>query len=209
MKSLFIPGDAKGDVEALLRLTDEQVRHLDRILGDKGSLKADKRTYRRVAEALEVSPEEALGILSAVDNLRRQREQFDVSDAGLIDDLSTIHPVEQAAREGLLELLRKSEEDYFVEKVATLRHSLTPYATDLRTIVDARPVFTKDRDKVEGLLFVTYLEVTCHDPNTDRIRTNVIQFDRKRLKKLKEAIDDAEKKLDKLATTLGGFDVYE
>lgn len=209
MKSLIIPVEGRGDVETLLSLTGEQVRRLDGVLEDRGGLKQDKRTFRRVSEALGISLDNALGILNAIDNLRRQREQFEISDTSLFEDLSTIRPVEGDAREALIGLLRKSEEDYFVEKVGSLRHAVAPQVTSMRTIVDARPVFNRDRSKVDGLVLLTFLELTTHDPGTDEIRSSVTQLDRKQLKALRSAVEDAEKKLDRLTETLGGLDVYE
>lgn len=209
MKSLIIPAEGRSDVEALLSLTGEQVRKLDEVLEDKGGLRQDKRTFRRISDALGISAEVALGILNAVDNLRRQREQFELSDTLLFEDLGTIRPIEGDAREALSGLLRKSEEDYFVEKVEALRHAVAPHVTSMRTIVDARPVFSRDRSKVEGLILLTFLELTTHDPVTDDVKANVAQMNRKQLKELSELIKDAERKLDKLTETLGGADVYE
>ncbi len=187
LKYLIIPADARADVDALLSLSGAQLRTLDHALSDKESLKGERWTYRRIAAEIGVSPEAALGILNAVDNLRRQREQFEISDSAILEDLATIHPVEEPdARGALTDLLRKSDEDYFVEKVSSLRHAVVPHVTDVRTVVDARPVFSRDRDRIEGLLLLTYLE----------------SFHRERLTPGVDAALDAEiERLENLAST--------
>jgi hypothetical protein len=209
LKCLLIPEEALEQVRTLLSLEKDQLVSLEQALGDRQAIKGDKRIYRTIAERLVVSPDVALGILSAVRNLRDQRERFDINDDVLIEDLKVLNNGKLGASDVLLKLLRQSEDDYFVEKVSSLRNAVVPHVTSVRTVVDGRPVFSKNRERIEGMLLVTYLELRTHDARNNDAKAIVLQVSRKQIQKLRASLDDAEKKLDRLAETMGGLDVYE
>ncbi|MCB9608334.1 MAG: hypothetical protein H6716_17225 [Polyangiaceae bacterium] len=209
LKSLVIPDEGRDDVQKLLSLSAEDLAKLEETLTDRSALKDDRRPYRRVAQALEISPQAAISVLTAVGNIRSQRERFNISDTDLFADLEVLGTVDDATREGLRSLLCGPDDGYFVEKVGSLRHAIAPHATDVRTVVDARPVFSQDRARVDALVLLTYLELGVHDPRDGRNDTLVVQLSRTQVAKLREVLEDAEKKLDKLAETFGAHEIYE
>ncbi|MCB9608322.1 MAG: hypothetical protein H6716_17165 [Polyangiaceae bacterium] len=209
LKSLLIPEEGRIDVEALLSLSAARLQVLDETLRDRQALRDEKRTYQRIAEELEVSPREALSILSAIRNIRRQRERLEITDAELFEDLNSVSPIASDAEPILGALLGRSEDDYFVEKVGGLRQVLLPQLTEMRSVVDARPVFDRAKEKLEGMVLVAYLDLGAYDPNS-RERTNqVIQVSRKQIQELRDLLDETEKKLDKLGEALEDHDVFE
>ncbi len=210
-KFLMIPDDtASGDVRALLSLTAEQMRALDRALGDKTILKARGRAPQLVAEQLSIGQEAAVAAMSAVINLRRQRGKYALTDDQLVDDLQVVTTNELASvREALLHLLQTSEEDYVVEKVSSLRHALGPHLVDARTVVDLRPVFSKDRSSVEGMLVVTFLELTTHEIPGDRYDSYRVQLSEGDIADLRQKLDDAERKIARLKTELPNTELFQ
>lgn len=210
-KFLIIPDKgASSDVRALLALSAEQLRALDQALGDKAILKAPGRAPQLVAEQLRIGQESALGAMSAVVNLRRQRGKYALSDQQLVDDLQALAEHELApVRDALLLLLRTSEEDYVVEKVSSLRHALGPHLLDARTVVDLRPVFSKDRASVEGMLVVTFLEMTTHETPGDRYESYRVQLSEGDIADLRKKLDDAEQKIARLKAEFPNTELFQ
>ncbi len=160
-KFLIIPNEAEAELLELLLLDVERLGKLRAVLGDKKA-SSDGHAYQRVARALDVGNEQALKLLSATSNIRAQRERFGLSDEDLYSDLlsfveGTEGERDERYRKALLDLLARTEDEYFIQRVSSLRHALVPHIVDSRTIVDARPIFDKERTKVEGFLLVAHL----------------------------------------------------
>lgn len=207
----MIPEESRGELEALLELSAPDLRKLHTILGDKRSLK-EGRGYRRVASELAIGNSQALKVFSATSNVRAQRERFELSDDDLLVDLATFadgQVLDDDRRKALLELFAKNDDDYFIHKLDSLKHALVPHFIDARAIVDARPVFDKERTRIDGFLLVTTLEVTTHDPGSDDYSSISVYLRRKDITTLQERLRDAEAKLATLEAALKPADVFD
>lgn len=209
-KNLIIPEGSEAELRALLELNAEQISSLRRVLGDKKGLK-EGRGYQRVGQELAIGNDLALKVLSATNNIRAQRDRFGLTDAQLIEDLSSFvdRPLSDETKTALLDLLTKSDDDYFIHKVSSLKHGFVPHFLDARTVVDARPIFDKERTRIEGYLLVTYLELTSHAYPSDEYSTTTYYLSRKDIKALRAKLDDAEAKLARLEASLSSTEVYD
>jgi len=210
-KFLIIPDEGAEDVAALAGLSAEQITQLDSVLSDKSSLKRGSRIFQLIAERLSVGQDVALKLWSAITNIRLQRERFGMTDADLVSDIHAVARVGAEAErdEALRKLFQRSDEDRFVEKVGALRHALLPHMVEARTVVETRPIFSKDRLKIDGMLLLTVLDVTCHDHVTGDTKSMTMQLSRKNIVTLRERLDDAEKKLTLLEGSIPGMEFFE
>jgi hypothetical protein len=214
-KFLIIPAESVGEAQALARLEPDQIRRIDVALSDKSLLKK-KEPARAIFQAIaaEIGTEQASArdVVTAIKNLRRQRDMFTLTDEQVVDDLAIVtdSTISGDKREALIALLRRSDEDLFVEKVAALRHAVGEHMVGARTIVEARPVFSPDRQKMDGVLLVTYLEISTHSAGaSDAYTAHTIQISRKDIADLKEKLSDAEVKLTRLEAQFSGIEQYE
>lgn len=211
-KFLVVPDVAVEEIEALLSLDPAQIGALAGLLADKETIR--RGTFKSITSKLGIGQDMALKVLSAVRNLRTQQERFNLDNEQLTSDLKALGSAgvdfSKETIEALVALLRKSDDDYFVEKATQLRHGLVPHLLDAVTLVDARPVFSKDRTDVQGMLLLTYLELTVHSRDELDEQTHVVQLTRADITTLKQKLDDAEAKLDRLSTRLQEkFEVFE
>lgn len=212
-KYLIIPEFALNDIKLLCKLPADKLERLAAVLADKGSVMSDKRIFQLVAERMDIGYEEALGLLSAVKNLRRQRERNNLSPADVLEDLKLVLdesdlPAE-AESKALLRLFEKTEEDHFVEKIGSLKQALLPHLVEASTIVDLRPVFSANRENIDGLLLIAYLELSTHDHATDEYRHLQVQLTRSDIVDLISKLNDAQEKLKRLERTFTDYDIYE
>ncbi len=204
-KFLIVPDEAVPELYELLALDAIKLQRLRAIL-DERKVAGDGREYARVARGLDIGNEEAIKLLSAMSNVRSQRERFALDDETLYRDLATFTEGmagtrDESYRQALLGVLTKSDDEYFAHKVHDLKHALVPHLVDSRSIVDARPVFDKDHVKVEGFLLVAQIELTVTEPGGDSSRV-VFSLSRKGLSQLQDRLKDAQLKMDTLSKSL-------
>lgn len=210
-KFLIVPPEAKPEVEALFRLPTAKLQALRAALNER-KVGREGRDYVRVAAALGVGYDQAIQLLSAVSNIRQQKERFKLSDDDLYADARALGlEVDEAdvdRRAALLDVLARSDEEYFAAKLSSLRHALVPHVSDVRTIVDARPLFKPDHGQVEGYLLLTHLELTVHDGHGD-LTQHTFSLSKSDIETLKAQLDTASKKLDVLERSLGQATIFE
>ncbi len=206
-KYLVIPDTRWKEIESLLSLSVGQIKVIEDTLRSKETLRSEETSYQRIAKSANISQKEALAVLSAVTNLIFQRQRYSLTDQQLLDDLKARLPEKVAdlgleAQEALLRLLSESAEGYFVEKAESLRVGFAPHFVSVRSICDVRPVFDRNRETIEGALLVTFLGITTHDEEHED-HTFVLQLDQSGLRKLRECIEEAEKKLKVMGSKFG------
>ena len=204
---LVIPDEGQKDISALLSLDANQMRMIIQTLGKKETLKTTKSSYERVAEAANLSHEVALNVLSAITNLIHQRQRYELSDEQLLDDLQAGWPKEtkkldEDAKKTLLSILSESEEGYLVQKVQNLRVGFATRLVSVRSICDVRPVFDRNREVIQGALLIASLGITTHDEN-HRDQTFVLQLTRSDLAKLRQCLEETERKLKVMEENFG------
>jgi hypothetical protein len=212
-KYLIIPKNRWEDISTLLSLSVSQMQIVAETLRSKETLKTEELSYQHVAKKADISQAEALAVLSAVTNLISQRQRYSLSDEQLLDDLEAgapgkIKDLDLDTKGALLGLLSESEEGYFVEKAESLKLGFTPHLISVRSICDVRPVFDKNRETIEGALLVTFLGITTHDEE-HKDHTFVLQLTRSDLHKLRDCLEEAERKLSVMEKEFGTkFDLF-
>lgn len=212
-KYLIIPENRWKDIRTLLSLSASQMQTVAKTLRSKETLKAEEPSYQRIAKDANISQADTLAVLSAVTNLILQRQRYSLSNEQLLDDLEAgsnveVKNLDVQAKAALLDLLSESEEGYFVEKAESLKVGFPPHLVSVRSICDVRPVFDKARENIEGILLVTFLGLTMHDEE-HKDHTVVLQLARSELRKLRECIEEAEKKLNVMEKEFGPkFDLF-
>lgn len=212
-KYLVIPKSRWDDVKKLLSLSANQMRTVAKVLQSKETLKTEDVSYQRIAKDADISQADALAVLGAVTNLTLQRQRYSLSSDQLLDDLEAgaeikVKEFDAQTKAALLDLLSESEEGYFVEKAESLKIGFSPHLVSVRSICDVRPIFDKARENIEGILLVTFLGLTMHDEE-HKDHTTILQLGRSELRKLRESIEEAEKKLAVLEKEFGAkFDVF-
>lgn len=211
-RHLLIPENGRQDIHELLSLSGEQLRSVAQTLRSRETLKIKEPSYRRVASEARITNEEALAVLSAITNLILQRKRYALSDEQLLQELKVLWPDEiehlnHETQNALLDLLSESDEGYFVDKAESLKTGFAPHVVSIRSICDVRPVFDKDRKKIEGLLLVASLGITTHDEN-HRDQIFVLQMTRADLQKLRECLEETDQKMAIMQEDFGAkFDI--
>ena len=178
--------------------------------------------YQLVAERLDIGNEQAIGVLTALQNLRRQRTRYDLTNEQFLEDLESLLKEEdpesllkeevnfsEEKREPLLRLVKKTDEHRIVEELAVLKYALLPHVVDATTVVDMRPVFNASRDKLEAMLLVTSLELATHDHATDEHVQIRVRLTKKKIDLLLDKLSDAKLKLEKLQDQFQEYDIYQ
>ena len=180
---------------------------IDEVLGSKESLRQDVPVQLLVADATGLTNMEALGVLSAIRNLARQKSAYRLTDDQMIDDLRAIGgpgiELSEAKILGLFRLIRKSDDDYFYEKAESLRGALLPHMVSARTVCDVRPIFDQERGNVDAGLIVTYLDMRVHD-NSGQYDSLVVSLTVQDLRELGKTIEATLKKVEVIKKGFGG-----
>jgi len=203
---IIVPQDALDSVEAVLALTPERLVALRDVLGRRT---VPARLHQVVANVADVSGSEAIGVVGAVRNLRRQRKAFAMTDEELLHDLREIakHTEFEVRFElaeykaALLGLLSPSEEEQLSGRAGSLRRALGAELLDARTVVDARPLFPEDRSRVEAFLVTVQLLITSEAASGEETTLTLALSDDD-VTKLQSALTDARKKVTVLKDTL-------
>ena len=210
---LLIPDNGREEISELLSLSAKQLRAVAETLRSTDTLKLKESSYRRVASNAGITNEQALAVLSAMADLLIQRERYLLNDEQLFDDLrilcqEKVDSIDGDTKNSLIDLLSESEERYIVDKVEGLKYGFSPHVLSMRSICDARPVFDKDKKTIRGILIVASLGITMHDENHRDRHTTVIHLSREELQKLKELIDETDRKMEIMYNDFGkNFDI--
>ena len=199
-KYLIIPDNRWKEIDSLLSLSAEKLEIIAKTLHSRAALQSEESNYQRIAKEADISQIDALAVLSAITNLITQRQRYSLSSEQLLEDLKAgpnvkIEEFNDQQKLALLELLSESEEGYLIEKAENLKTGFAPHFIGAKSICDARPVFDKNRERIEGILFVTLLGLTTHDEEHNN-HTFVLQLTPSDLRNLRQCLEDAEKKLD-------------
>jgi transcriptional regulator with XRE-family HTH domain len=199
-----------GMIETVSELNDAEFTILSEEIRGRSAFDNDKERVEDLARKIGLSKETISLLINGLAFLYRQLHV--ARDAGA--DLAALLPeiIKSIASEELADepgvvsrlatLLQKNENTEQWEKAQRLRKGFLNNATEFATLVDARPNFSPDRTQLIGFVPIIQLRLRTDSDQPDQ-RSLVVQLDPRALKRLRRAVDLAEKKLDVLTSQLG------
>jgi hypothetical protein len=203
---LTIPNERLDDVRSLIGLEVNALDAIRDVLASRERLRRDVPVQLLLADATGLTNAEAFRVFSAITNLARQKEAYQLTDDQILQDLRVIGGSEiefnEHKIERLLDLIRKVDDEYFYEKVESLRGAFLPHMISARTVCDVRPIFNEKRDKVDAGLIVTYLDMRVHS-TTGEFDSITVSLTLKDLHELASVIDTTLKKIELIKSGFG------
>lgn len=194
-------------VEQIAALTAEQFAALHRsVSGEKAYDYSQERlqSLRQELGGDQSGPDvsELFFLLSALDFLYNRLGEWDISGRGRQAELNEFIGVtglvpKEASDEARRRLVALVQDNPFLErrrKLQWLRTGILETAVEFASFVDIRPAFDKSRSLIEDSVLAIVLRIGTELHGGDD-RAHVFQLTEEGLSKLKEVVEDIEKKL--------------
>jgi hypothetical protein len=193
----------EGVFDFVSSLPDPDFQTFQSHISGPDAFDTDKERCERVAADLRVQPSTVGVVVSALAFLYSQvqragqdspKELVNEVVRGVTDEDPSEHAV---LVDRLVALLRRNENADTFRKLQRLRTGFLENATGFSSFLDLRPNFNDDRSQIVGLVPIVQFRVST-DADDPAKQALIFQLDERGLKRLKEAVESAERKLDTL-----------
>ncbi len=166
----------REDLQALLELSAEQLKHISQIADSEGGFSYAEQLGQLTPELL--STKNLAGALRAASYLYDRVHELELSPKDAISEINTLLPAlniktlegKEEALENVLHLKPKYEETSGVEERAV---TVVPHYSDVRGICDIRPIFDRRSQHVVKRVPVVLLTLFWHDDSGNSSQTTV------------------------------------
>jgi hypothetical protein len=201
---------AAGTVDAILytvaTLDDECFSALHAEISGEQVFLSDQTRVSNLSSKIGISVTDTLSTLTILGNIHRllyDPQETDTSNAAAVvaklddifDDLEVFRRLSEYQKlvERLAELFIGNSAADHARKVVLLGKGFLPSATGFRSIVDLRPVFTPQRDKISDFTVSVQLLITTDDDTRERI---VLHLDDTAIAQLRETLEHLVTKIE-------------
>lgn len=203
---ILSPPSLAGAIRQLVELDNDQYKKLRDLVEGAQSFALDRSVVEDLAGSFSLTFEQVSYLLAGLSFLYERLEDLTESPEGkrevavksVIEELNIDVDADDQRNElvnRLLELLKHNDAHDRFKKIRRLESGFLPRALDFQSFVDLRPLFSKDRSQLEGCVRIVQLNFTL-DAQVPPSESITIQFTPDDLRKLKQCLEDVEKKLE-------------